>query len=150
MRRLGRPFRPTTARAGQGTRPRQRLATLGVAAAALCLITSGCSGSVDKAGGAVPETVRTLKLLTPRFSVEVEPFVDELATLSASALVVQQGEQFEPGSADSEVDVIKALQAGDADLAIVPVRAFGLMGTRSFDALIAPMEIDSIRCRRRC
>src|SRR4029453_6751582 len=39
---------------------------------------------------------------------------------------------------------IKAVQAGGADLAVIPVRAFGLVGMRSFDALIAPMEIDSM------
>ncbi len=83
-------------------------------------------------------------MLNPRFSVEVEPFVDEVAKLSAGALVVEQGEQFERGSADSEVDAIKAVQAGQADLAVVPVRAFGLVGVRSFDALIVPMEIDSM------
>ena len=56
----------------------------------------------------------------------------------------QQGEQFERGSADSEVEAIKAVQAGQTDLAVVPVRAFGLVGLRSFDALIAPMQIDTM------
>jgi TRAP-type transport system periplasmic protein len=129
---------------GSGTRLRQSFATLGATVAALCLITSGCSGSVDKAGGTVPEPTRTLTLLNPRFAVEVEPFVDEVAKLSASAMVLEQGEQFERGSADSETDAIKALQAGRTDLAVVPVRAFGLVGVRSFDALIAPMEVDSM------
>ena len=100
--------------------------------------------SVDKAGGAVPEPTRTLTLLNPRSGVEVEPFVDEVAKLSGGALVVEQGEQFERGSPDSEVEEIKAVQAGSTDLAVVPVRAFGLIGMRSFDALIAPMEIDSM------
>ena len=126
------------------TRSRQCFATLGVAAVTLCLLTSGCSGSVDKAGGAVPEPTRTLKLLNPRSNVEVEPFLDEVAKLSAGVLVVEPGEQFEAGSPDSEVNAIKAVQAGNSDLAVVPVRAFGLVGLRSFDALIAPMEIDSM------
>ena len=137
-------WRPAPNAVARGSRLRHGLATLGVAAAALCLVTSGCSGSVDKAGGAVPEPTRTLKLLNPRLSVEVEPFVDEVAKLSAGALVLQQGEQFERGSADSEVDAIKAVQAGQTDLAVVPVRAFGLVGLRSFDALIAPMQIDTM------
>jgi TRAP-type transport system periplasmic protein len=144
MSRSGRPFHPATARVARGARLRRRLATLGVVATALCLITCACSGSVDKAGGTVPEPTRTLKLLNPRFADEVEPFVDEVAKLSAGALVLEQGEQFERGSADSEVEAIKALQAGRADLAVIPVRAFGLVGMRSFDALIAPMEIDSM------
>jgi TRAP-type C4-dicarboxylate transport system substrate-binding protein len=129
---------------GSGARLRHCFATLGAVAAALCLVTSGCSGSVDKAGGAVPEPTRTLTLLNPRFGVEAEPFVAEVAKLSAGTLVLEQGEQFERGSADSEVDAIKALQAGRADLAVIPVRAFGQVGMRSFDALIAPMEIDSM------
>ena len=83
---------------GSGMRLRQSFATLGAVAAALCVITSGCSGSVDKAGGAVPEPTHTLKLLNPRFAGEVELFVDEVAKLSAGALVVEQGEQFERGS----------------------------------------------------
>ena len=127
---------------GGGSAPSS--ATLGAVAAALCLITSGCSGSVDKAGGAVPEPTRTLTLLNPRFSAEAEPFVAEVAKLSAGTLVLEQDQQFERGSADSEVNAIKALQAGRTDLAVVPVRAFGLVGVRSFDALIAPMEVDSM------
>jgi TRAP-type C4-dicarboxylate transport system substrate-binding protein len=99
---------------------------------------------VDKAGGAVPEPTRTLTLLNPRFAVELEPFVDEVAKLSAGALVLEQSAQFERGSADSETDAIKALQDGRTDLAVVPARAFGLVGVRSFDALIAPMEVDSM------
>jgi TRAP-type C4-dicarboxylate transport system substrate-binding protein len=149
MRRSRRPFRPAAARVARGTRLGQGLATLGVAAAALCLITSGCGGSVDKAGGVVPEPTRVLKMLNPRFSVEVEPFVDEVVKISSGSLVVAQGEQFEPGSPDSEVDAIKAVQVGQADLAVVPVRAFGLLGLRSFDALIAPMEIDSMSLQQR-
>jgi TRAP-type C4-dicarboxylate transport system substrate-binding protein len=126
------------------TRFCHKLARLGIAAVSLCLLTSGCSGSVDKAGGAVPEPTRTLKVLNPRFSVEAEPFVDEVTKVSGGALVLEQGEQFERGSADNEVNAIKAVQAGGADLAVIPVRAFGLVGMRSFDALIAPMEIDSM------
>jgi TRAP-type transport system periplasmic protein len=137
-------WRPAPTATARGAGLRRGLRNLGVAAVAVCLITSGCSGSVDKAGGAVPEPTRTLKLLNPRSGVEVQPFVDEVAKLSAGALVVAQGEQFERGSLDSEVDAIKAVQAGGTDLAVVPVRAFGLVGMRSFDALIAPMEIDSM------
>jgi TRAP-type C4-dicarboxylate transport system substrate-binding protein len=122
----------------------RRLAGLAVAVASFSLVTSGCSGSVDKAGGAVPEPTRTLKLLNTRSPSETDPFVNEVAKLSAGALVLEQGEQFERGSVDSEVDAIKALQAGRADLAVVPVRAFSQVGVRSFDALIAPMEVDSM------
>ena len=39
-------------RKGSPMRTRQSFATLGAVAAALCLFTSGCGGSVDKAGGA--------------------------------------------------------------------------------------------------
>lgn len=39
----------------------RRLAGLAVAVASFSLVTSGCSGSMDKAGGAVPEPTRTLK-----------------------------------------------------------------------------------------
>ena len=132
----------TSNASARGARLRHRLATLGAAAAVLCLVTTGCGGSVDKAGGAVPEPTRTLRLLNPRFGFEVEPFVAEVAKLSAGALVVQQqGEQLNRGSADGEVDAIKA---GNSDLAVVPVRVFGLVGLRSFDALMAPMEVDSM------
>jgi TRAP-type C4-dicarboxylate transport system substrate-binding protein len=130
--------------AARETRFGHGLAKLGVAALSLILLTSGCGGSVDKAGGSVPEPTRTLKLLNPRFGAEVEPFVAEVAKLSAGALVVEQEQQFDKGSADNEVDAIKAVQAGRSDLAVVPVRAFGLVGLRSFDALIAPMEVDSM------
>lgn len=127
----------------------RRLAGLAVAVASFSLVMSGCSGSVDKAGGAVPEPTRTLKLLNTRFSLEVEPFAEEVAKLSAGTLVVDLGEQFERGSADSEIDAIKAVQAGRTDLAVVSVRAFDAVGVRSFDALVAPMEIDSMSLQQK-
>ena len=72
------------------------------------------------------------------------PLSTRLRSCPQAPWFFEQDEQFERGSADSEVDAIKALQAGRTDLAVVPVRAFGLVGVRSFDALIAPMEVDSM------
>lgn len=49
----------------------------------------------------------------------------------------------------SEPDTIRAVQAGKADLGVVPARAFHGLGVTSFDALIAPLAVDSMACTRK-
>src|SRR5919199_1134738 len=44
----------------------------------------------------------------------------------------------------AETDAIRAVRAGQADLAIVPTRAWHEAGVTSFDALVAPLAVDSM------
>jgi len=114
------------------------------------LVVSGCSSSgVDRAGGNKPAPVVTLRLLNTRSSIEVAPFIATLAKVSGGALKLRGGSQIGSTSATGDVDAIQAIQRGDADVAIIPARAFHEVGVTSFDALVAPMAVDSMALQQK-
>ena len=50
---------------------------------------------------------------------------------------------------DYEKDTIADVRAGKVDLAVIPARAYDTLGVRSFQALLAPLLIDSYALQRR-
>jgi TRAP-type C4-dicarboxylate transport system substrate-binding protein len=130
-------------RSGRGFR-------VAVVAVSALLVVSGCSSTgVDRAGGSKPEPVVTLKLLNTRSSIEVAPFIATLAKVSGDALTLRGGSQIGSTSATGDVDTIRAIQRGDADVAIIPARAFHEVGVATFDALVAPMAVDSLALQQK-
>ncbi len=106
---------------------------------------SGCgNASVDKAGGAKPLPAVTLEVINTRSSAEMAPFVQTLTKLSGGALRLSGDEKFGNGSTSAELDAIQAVRDGNADLAVVPARAWHEAGVTAFDALVAPMAVDSM------
>jgi TRAP-type C4-dicarboxylate transport system substrate-binding protein len=124
---------------------------LGTTVAGLLALVAaaGCSGSTDKAGGKKDSPVRVLSVLNPRGPGEVQPFGEKVAELSGGNLRLQIQSGWEKGSISSEADAIHTVQSGAADLAIVPARAWHSVGVTSFDALIAPLEIDSMTLQQK-
>jgi TRAP-type C4-dicarboxylate transport system substrate-binding protein len=121
----------------------------GASLAALLLVTgcSGRAGSVDKAGGPVTAAPINLKMANTR-GEEALPFMDELAKLSGGGLRLTAEPRFEGASKSVEVDALQAVQSGQADIAIVPIRAYPFVGVTSFDALMAPMLIDNMELQQ--
>jgi TRAP-type transport system periplasmic protein len=117
-----------------------RLVALVVAAVAL----TGCGAGRDKAGGKKPVSVRVLHVLNTRGGEEIAPFVDRLAELAGGALALDVENKWERQNPSADADAIRALQAGKADVAVVPARAWHTAGVTAFDALIAPFAIDSL------
>ncbi len=125
---------------------RRRVAT--TIALTLYLGAAGCGPSVDKAGGAKQQHPVVLHVLSTRGPEEAKPFIDMVAEESKGALQLTLGS----GSllpTGSEPGAIRAVQAGQVDLAIVPVRAFHGVGATSFDALIAPLAVDSMALQQK-
>jgi TRAP-type C4-dicarboxylate transport system substrate-binding protein len=120
-----------------------------VAAAVGLLAAAGCSGAIDKAGGTKPARVITLSVLNTRGLDELQPFTDRVAALSGATLRVSGAERWGRGSATAEIEAIRAVQAGKADLAVVPARAWHEAGATSFDALVAPLAVDSMALQER-
>lgn len=121
--------------------------TSGVRALPLLLVlvlAASCAGSVDKAGGTKPVAVRTLHLLNTRGEEDIAPFQERLGQLSGGTLKLDVENKWELQNPSADVDAIRALQAGRADLAVVPARAWHEVGVTAFDALIAPFAIDSL------
>ena len=111
---------------------------------------TGCgSAGVDKAGGAKPAPVVTLKVINTRSSEELAPFVHALSTLTGNDVRLSGTEQVGRGSTSAELDAIQAVRDGKADLAVVPARAWHEAGVTGFDALVAPMAVDSLALQQK-
>src|SRR5439155_10363250 len=77
------------------------------------------------------------------------PFAAKVAELSDGGLKFVLDNKWEAGSTSSDVDAIHALEAGKADLAVVPARAWHSVGINDFDALVAPLEVDSMALQQK-
>lgn len=123
--------------------PSARTLTTAIAVV-LCLGGAGCTSNADKAGGRRDAHTLVLHVLNTRSADEVKPFTDKVAELSKGALHLTVTDTWRRQSTTSEPEAIRAMQSGQADLAIVPARAWDDFGVTSFDALLAPMEVDSM------
>lgn len=83
---------------------------------------------------------------TPSAVADVRPvdvFVRRVAAVSHGALRIRVIDQWGAYAPDAEVREVGAVAAGKLDLGWVGSRVFDVLGVRSFDALSAPMLIDS-------
>lgn len=119
------------------------------AAAAAALLTGSCTSSVDRAGGAKSGHPLVLHVLNVRSSAEVQPFVDKVTEMSSGTVRIDTVNEWKKLSTTSEIDAIHEVQAGRFDLAIVPARAWRSVGVTSFDALIAPLQIESMALQQK-
>jgi TRAP-type C4-dicarboxylate transport system substrate-binding protein len=127
---------------------RARLATVALAVIA-AVVAGGCSGggggSGDKAGGAgEPVLLRMANSYGDLQSAPViEHFVSQVKERSGGNLRVQVASTWGDYADDAEQQVVRAVAAGKADLGWAGARVFDTMGVSSFQALQAPMLIDS-------
>jgi TRAP-type transport system periplasmic protein len=127
-----------------------RAPLLGVAVA-LALVPLACdSSSSDRAGGKQPASpadgrATTLTLANVNSEPEVlEVFAREVDDLSRGRLRIRFRNNWGQGrDGIGEVNVIRDVQAGKADLGWAGSRTFDLVGERTFGPLHAPMMIDS-------
>ena len=116
--------------------------------AALALVAVGCStgpANPDKAGGAEEPVV--LRMANGYSHVDYEPavatFVERVAELSEGALRIEVVADWGDGAPDFEQQIVGDVATGDVDLGWVGTRIFDTMDVSSFQALTAPMLIDS-------
>ena len=130
---------------------RARLATVALAAVA-AVVAGGCSDGKagDKAGGA-GEPV-TLRMANAYGDLDVVPavqdFVSRVKERSGGNLRIQVASTWGNYADDAEQQVVRAVAAGKADLGWAGARVFDTMGITSFQALQAPMLIDSYALER--
>jgi TRAP-type C4-dicarboxylate transport system substrate-binding protein len=115
--------------------------------AALAVMAGGCTNaaSPDKAGGAEEPVV--LRMANGYSSLNYEPavayFVDRVAELSDGALRIEVVNEWADFASDFEQQIIDDVATGQADLGWVGTRIFDTVNVSSFQALTAPMLIDS-------
>ena len=125
-----------------------RLAALILAATAAVTVV-GCSfggdSGADKAG--VWHEPLVLRLANTNGSLDFTPtvvaFVDRVEELSGGDLRIEPVNQWGDLASDAELQVVKDVAAGEVDLGWVGTRVFDTLDVKSFQALTAPMLIDS-------
>jgi TRAP-type transport system periplasmic protein len=135
-------------------------APLIVLAAALALAATGCDlSSSDRVGGGEPAArATTLTMANVNYAPEeLEPFASAVERVSGGRLRIRfanewgrakgrlsAGERIEGGAPGyGEANLIRDVQAGEADLGWAGARAFDVVGDPAFRPLHAPMLIDS-------
>lgn len=98
---------------------------------------------MDRAGNEPAAETVTLTAVNPLGSTEIQPYLRAVEKLSGGTVRIDVGELWHVGDVDSEKDAVEQARQGSVDLAFVPVRAWSDLDVHSFDALIAPLVVDS-------
>jgi TRAP-type transport system periplasmic protein len=124
---------------------RSRFAAL-ILAATATLATAACGGTgEDKAGGRGATVL--LRLANTGDTIDqtpaVEYFVKRVAALSEGSVRVEVVDRWAKFAPDAEQQVVRDVATHKVDLGWVGTRVFDTMGHKSFQALTAPMLVDS-------
>ncbi|MBA2633305.1 MAG: TRAP transporter substrate-binding protein DctP [Chloroflexi bacterium] len=129
-------------------RARHRLAT--IALALTTIVSAGCtsgvgSGDGDKAGG-IGEPV-VLRMANASGQLDLHPsvayFVDRVEEHSGGDLRIEAVNEWGDFAPDAEQQVVRGVSSGEVDLGWAGTRVFDTLGVESFQALTAPMLVDS-------
>jgi TRAP-type C4-dicarboxylate transport system substrate-binding protein len=128
------------------------LATVALAVIA-AVVAGGCSGDGagdDKAGGAGEPVV--LRMANTASNLESFPaitdFVGRVKERSGGNIRIEVVDEWGRFAADAEQQVVRAVATGQVDLGHAGTRVLDTMGVTSFQALQAPMLIDSYALQR--
>jgi TRAP-type C4-dicarboxylate transport system substrate-binding protein len=112
---------------------------------ALVLTAGGCGDAgTDKAGGDRGTDATVLTMANGNGDAgELQPFISAAQRLSGGTLRIEVRSALNDGVTDFERRVIDGVKDGTNDIGWVGSRAFDDLGVTSFDALHAPLLIDS-------
>jgi TRAP-type C4-dicarboxylate transport system substrate-binding protein len=129
------------------TRPLRRLICTAVAALA-CLVAACSAQGGTKAGGASEPVVLHIGTAYSNlsFAPQITYLENRVSQLSGGNVRIQVDGS--PAVPDAEQRVVHGVAAGAFDLGFVGTRVFDTLGVRSFQALTAPMLIDSFPLQR--
>jgi TRAP-type C4-dicarboxylate transport system substrate-binding protein len=129
----------------------KRGAQAALSAATIALVLVGCGGgSSDKAGGAQKPKPTVLTMADGNGGPgELEPFAAAARRLSGGTLRIEFKSAWRAGTSGYETGLIGDVKAGKADLGWAGSRAFDSVGVAAFDALHAPLLVDSYPLERR-
>jgi TRAP-type C4-dicarboxylate transport system substrate-binding protein len=121
-------------------------------ATALALLLAGCSGAevdgtaaVDRAGGTADREPVVLTLAQPNGEPpdQLVAWADEVDRRTGGTLQIEFANAWRIGEADYEQGTLEDVKAGEVDLGWVGARALDRVGVTSFQALLAPLLVDS-------
>jgi len=131
----------------------RRQATTLFIAVVLAPAAAACAGShLDKAGGSDPTKPVVLALAAHDDDEAYGSFAAAVARLSSGSMrinvVGDWGATGDRRELDYERRIVGAVRAGKVQLGIVGVRIWDTLGINSFQALLAPFLVDSLRLER--
>jgi TRAP-type C4-dicarboxylate transport system substrate-binding protein len=114
--------------------------------AGMTLALAACSGSNgDKAGGEDKAAPRVLTMANPNCDrpPQLASWAEEVSRLSGGTLTIEFKNCWRKGEPRYEAGTLEDVTAGKVDIAWVGARAFDTVGVTSFQALVAPLLVDS-------
>src|SRR3954451_12259572 len=123
-----------------------RVAMAGALVLAVVVGTAGCTEDPSsKTGGRAQSVVLTLAdgYSDPAFEPAVAYFIKRVGELSNGQVQVKDAQGWGKLAPNFEQRIVSDVAAGRADLGWVGTRVFDTLGVPSFQALTAPMLIDS-------
>jgi TRAP-type C4-dicarboxylate transport system substrate-binding protein len=134
-------------RSGTMARVTNRLAALMLALTATTAATAcsvGGNADDDKAGSGGPVEMRLASTNGDLdFTPAVQYFVRRVEQLSGGDLRIEAVDEWGDFAPDAEQQVVRGVAGGDVDLGWAGTRVFDTLGVKSFQALTAPMLVDS-------
>jgi TRAP-type transport system periplasmic protein len=129
----------------------QQILRRGAAAAAAAVVVTmaaGCGGTTptDKAGGSGGSETRVLRFVQPNQTeppAQLAVWAKTVEERSGGALRIEFSNGWRVGEASFEKGTIDDVKAGKIDGAWVGARVFDTIGVNSFQALLAPLLVDS-------
>ncbi|WP_170223366.1 hypothetical protein [Nonomuraea turkmeniaca] len=118
-----------------------------VALACALLVLTGCGPAGKADGTGTPEPV-VLTMVSIRDAAEVEDFVAQVDRLSGGTVRIEATHRWHANDPESEADLVREVRAGTHTLGVVGARVWHGLGVRSFDALLAPLEIRDLALER--
>ena len=118
---------------------------VGLVVLTVAVVVGGCAGP-DRAGGDAAGEPVVLTLAQPNSGRpdQLQVWADEVKKASGGSVQIMFEDSWRLGQLDYETATIGDVRAGKADMGWVGSRAFDLNGVTTFEALQAPMLIDSL------
>jgi TRAP-type C4-dicarboxylate transport system substrate-binding protein len=110
---------------------------------ALAVVAVGCGSSGDKAGGEEDADTTVLTLATRDADEWEARFAREVARLSRGTMRIDVRADQHRDDPEYEQRIVEDVRAGKFDLADTGARVWDLLGATSFQALLAPLLVDS-------
>lgn len=107
------------------------------------MLLAGCGGGSGKAGGQSGGGATVLTLAELYGPGELDSFARAVERLSGGSMHVETRYAWRSGDVAQASKLIDDVRSGRVDLAAVPAGAWGAAGVRTFDALSAPLLVNS-------
>jgi TRAP-type C4-dicarboxylate transport system substrate-binding protein len=113
-------------------------------------LLAGCSSSANKATGASEVRPVVLTLANPNVGdADVGDWIQAVERLSHGSVRIELHSDWRSKQVHAERGTLADLRAGKVDVAKIPTRAWDTLGVKSFQALQAPLLVDSLELERR-